>query len=135
MEILFIKSPEKPGHAKVQASVIVGNPVPVCRQGATNLMGVVAKRLDDFFVDVDLKIDSSGSVFDIRMNGNAPPRLQMYLGNILKEAKYRPGIENNQIANETSLSFRQIFQPTRVNHASEWGLILNFQACTLLPLA
>jgi hypothetical protein len=131
MEIIFVRSQDEPVHVN---PVIIGSPVPVCRQGAANLIGPSIKRLDDFFVDVDLKIDSSGNVFDIQLKGSAPPRLQTYLRNILREAKYRPGIANNQIANETSLSFRQTFDPTRVNHGSEWGLILNFQACTLLPV-
>lgn len=115
-------------------SVIVGDPVPVCRQGATNLIGVSAKRLGDFSVDVDLKVDRSGDVLDIQIEGNVPNRLKMYLRNILEEARYRPGIERNQIASETQISFKQTFNPTTVNARSQWGLILNFHACSLLPI-
>ena len=130
MEVQFIKSPSpKP----LKGSVVVGNPVPLCRQGINNLLGSTSKRLDQYFVDVKMEVTKTGHASGIKLNGNAPLKLRRYIKNVLKKAKYRPGRTDNKFAAKTTLAFHQTFSPTKLDSGSNWGLVHYSHACSLLP--
>lgn len=109
---------------------VIGNPLPLCRQAVSNLIGIKTRNLDRYYVDVDLTVDNTGVVVDLNLEGNAPKDLHKYLLNSLKHAVYRPSIRNSTIPDETVLSFRQTFG---ANDDLSWGSHLNMHACRLIP--
>ena len=99
---------------KPRPSVAVGSPMPMCSQAVTEFVPArLRNEMDQFYVDVDVRVNQEGKPVDINLEGNAPKKLRRYVRRILENSRYRPAIDQQGQMNEADLVFRQTFGDTR----------------------
>lgn len=103
--ISFGKKKKKP------ATAVIGRPLSLCHSQALELARTNdSDKLAQYFVDVNFTVTSEGAVKNISLlDSNAPRRLQHYVTNTLRQARYRPSFREGKAVDTNDIRLRQTF--------------------------
>ena len=122
---------------ELRPAVAVGSPMPMCSQAVTEFVPArLRNEMNQFYVDVEVRVNQKGKPVDINLEGNVPKKLRRYVRRILENSRYRPAIDQQGQMNEADLVFRQTFGDTRFaidsTDISTWTAQKTITACNLL---
>ena len=111
--------------------------MPMCSQAVTEFVPArLRNEMNQFYVDVEVRVNQKGKPVDINLEGNVPKKLRRYVRRILENSRYRPAIDQQGQMNEADLVFRQTFGDTRFaidsTDISTWTAQKTITACNLL---
>lgn len=96
---------------KTPQTAVIGEPLSLCHSQALELAHTRdSQDLEQYFVDVNFTVTSEGGVRNVSLlDSNAPTRLQRYVTNTLRHARYRPTLKEGEAVETNNIKLRQTF--------------------------
>lgn len=114
---------------------VLGYPMPMCGMHFQKLLrGDGREGLAELYIDVSLRVNSSGNARDIEMSGTANSRIRRYIKYALRKSRFRPGITATGEIDPTRYEFRQVFTPPETiqgEGVGSWNRLLASHTCQL----
>jgi hypothetical protein len=114
---------------------VLGYPMPMCGMHFQKLLGGDRREgLAELYIDVSLRVNSSGNARDIEMTGTANSKIRRYIKYALRKSRFRPGITATGEIDPTRYEFRQVFTPPETiqgEGVGSWNRLLASHTCQL----
>jgi len=96
---------------KAPPAPVIGEPLSLCYSQALELAHTNdTEDLAQYFVDINFTVTSEGGVRNVSLlDSNAPPKLQRYVTNTLRQTRYRPTFRQGEAVETKNIKLRQTF--------------------------
>jgi hypothetical protein len=115
-----------------KAPATLGHPVALClSEIRAKLTPSSMGQISTYVIDIKLTVDALGNPSDIRLEGNAPVKLDRYLRRMLMLSRYRPAVAEDGAFIEGELAFQETFteDTTPTDDRIGWIKVLATHVC------